>query len=341
MNKEDWPKLDVNIKREQGFLYDSQIANAMASGKLIVNGEAAGAKYACYELHIGDHIQQLVLNNQPGSENDLYKVKRIEDDGLFQIHPGETFKLYAKEELNMPADVFAISIPVGNMFKLGLNPETTFADPGFSGAFFVTVCNYSQRIVKLKVGDPLARLFFFKLANRPEKIHEGRPREIPPSVERVRRPTEEELLNDGEAKLIQSVLVATDPPHYQHAFVTNRLFGHHKARTEARLESLQREANEKVERIRQESETRFEKMRRTVAVISLLAIVCSLLIFVVSGIAVAGLAASNWPTLAEGTLASLIATVIWAILTVGVGPIRKGLWKSAFSSGKGSEGSDG
>jgi deoxycytidine triphosphate deaminase len=335
MNKEEWPKLDVNIKREQGFLYDSQIANALARGKLVVNGDAASAKYACYELHIGDHIQQLVLDNTPGNENDLYKVKRIGDDGVVQIGPGETYKIYAKEQLNMPADVFAISIPVGNMFKLGLNPETTFADPGFSGDFYVTVCNYSQRIVKLKVGDPLARLFFFKLAERPEKIHEGRPREIPPSVERVRRPTEQELLTEGEAKLIHSVMMTTDPPHYQHAFVTQRLFSHHKDQTATKLEAVEREATGKHEALKQECEARLEEIRRKVNAAALLAAVCSLIVFVIGGVAIAGLVASRWPSLSEGVWASLIAAFIWAILIALIGWLTKAIWKSlGASSGK-------
>jgi len=306
MNKEDWPKLDVNIKREQGFLYDKQIAAAMEKGKIITNGDAQGAKYACYELHIGNHIQQLILDNTPGSESDLYRVKKIENDGLFQIAPGETYKIYAAEELYMPADVFAIAIPVGTMFKLGLNPETTFADPGFSGPFYITVCNYSPRVVTLKVGDPLSRMFFCKLAERPDKIHEGRPREIPPAVGRVRRPSIEELTAEGEANVLARVLGAVDPPHYEHAYVTDRLFSHHRAHINKCITAVE----------------------RSVAVSTLMAIFCALVVFIVAACGGVAICMAKWPAFSDGVLASLIAAVIWAGLTFGVTPIRQSLGQS-------------
>jgi len=182
----------------------------------------------------------MVVDDPAKNENDLYRVKSLPSDGKFSINPGETYKLYARETLNVPADVFSIAIPVGNMYKLGLNPETTFADPGFSNAFYITVCNYSRRVVTLKVGDPLARLFFFKLSSRPDRIHESNPREVPPAVVRLAKRTPTELEASDERSLLKAVLEDVDPPHYEHAFVTNRLLTTRADATAARLQQVEK-----------------------------------------------------------------------------------------------------
>jgi deoxycytidine triphosphate deaminase len=241
VNRPNYPELKIEKELASGFLVDRDIRFAIGQGQLIHDEViAASSKYACYEVHIGDQIQQMVVDEPAKSEADLYRVKNIPSDGKFSIKPGETYKLYAKERLDIPSDVFAIAIPVGNMYKLGLNPETTFADPGFANAFYITVCNYSRRIVNLTVGDPLARLFFFKLASRPDKIHESTPREVPPAVVRLAKRPSAELEASGEESLLKAVLEDVDPPHYEHAFVTNRLLTTHATAIAARIERVER-----------------------------------------------------------------------------------------------------
>jgi len=240
MNKPDWPSLIPEASRTQEVLVDRQIRAAIAKGQLISNGSAEeSSKYACYELRIGPTVQQLATDGAQGGEGDLYRAKAIPETGIFTIKPGETFKIFSVEELYMPADTFAITIPVGNLYKLGLNPETSFADPGFAGSFFVTVCNYSARVVKLKVGDPLARIFFFHLSHRPDRIHEGRPRDVPPSIERVQKPADADLITKGEPALLREILAQVDPPHYEHAFVTHRIVSMHRTEAENRISQME------------------------------------------------------------------------------------------------------
>ena len=132
MNKQEWPKLEVeqNCQMTQVLCLTRQILSAINKGQLISDGaDLASAKYACYEIHIGPCVKQLVVDHSPESESDLYRDKNIPEDGVFRIHPSETFKIYSVEELYLPADVFAITIPVGNMYKLGLNPETPQRSP--------------------------------------------------------------------------------------------------------------------------------------------------------------------------------------------------------------------
>ena len=301
MNKENWPKLEANINWQSGFLVDFEIQRAIANNQLIRNGDVSQAKYASYELKIGSQVQQLVMDDNGDPNRDIYRVKSIPDDDSFIIQPGETFKIYAAERLFMPSNVLAISVPVGIMYKLGLNPETTFADPGFEGDFYITVCNYSPRIVRLKIGDPLARVFFFKLRERPEVIHESHPREMPPSVERVPRPTPDELAKAGEVALLQAVLGNVDPPHYQHAFVTNQLIGTQREAVDASFEKIGQQ---------------LRALRRVVVAIGAAALV----LVVLAGYRVF---MGYWPELTTGIIASLIATFVWGTICWIIQKINK------------------
>jgi len=303
MNKPDWPTLDNGLKAGEGFLTDREIAQAIQKGQLIAHGaDPVSAKYACYEVRIGPHIQQLVMDQNPGDENDLYREKQIPEDGVFRIKPSETFKIYAAEELYVPADVFAITIPVGNMYKLGLNPETTFADPGFAGDFYVTVCNYSPRVVRLRVGDPLARVFFFKLLSRPDRIHDSKPRELPPSIERVRRPDISELMNKGDKAVLADVLNLVDPPHFEHAFITGRIFSHQHENTSSEILVLQ----------------------LNTARLTLLMLLSCFLVTLMAIVYLGSFVASRWPNFFGNILAEFVANLlIWCAVLVLIAPLRR------------------
>lgn len=304
----DWPQLD--LPDATGLLIDQQIKTAMSTGQLIVNGVDDNAKYACYELRIGDRIEELVMDNNGDEQQDIYRSKHIPEDGIFKITPGQTFKIFAKETLNMPSDVTAFAIPVGNLYKLGLHPETTFADPGFQNEFYITVCNYSPRIVKLKVGEPLARLFFFRLNAIPERRHSGNPRPMPPSVERVPRRTAEELAKLQEMELIGSVLNLVDPPHYEHAFVTQRVAIEHRKAVEDQLDVLRRE----------------QLLARSLFVVLGLAIATTL------GVTIWEWAFGRWPSFIETVGVSVVSTALLG--GTGWGLARLVRWLSGKGASK-------
>jgi deoxycytidine triphosphate deaminase len=292
MNKPEWPRLFGVHGAREGVLVDAEIQRALEQGQLVTGGTPDQAKYACYELRIGPDIQQLVLDHKPGTRNDLYRGKEVNQDGTFQIFPGETFKIIASEKLYIPADVFAIAIPVGNLYRLGLNPETTFADPGFAREFFVTVSNYSPRIITLKVGDPLSRLFFFKLMDRPQKIHDGEPRAMRPTVERIHRPELADLQRKGPSALLQEVLEDVDPPHYQHAFVTSE----------------------------------FLSLRRNLAVATLTSMATLLVVVFLAVLYSGQLLHTTWPSLFENVLSNAVYALIISIVIFVVTPIRRAAW---------------
>lgn len=296
MNKDNWPTLEAEISWNSGVLVDTDIRSALSNNHLVLEGNQDRAKYATYELVIGNRIEELVMDNHDQPQQDIYRVKQLPVSGDIVVLPGQTFKIFSHETLYMPSDVTAIAIPVGNLYKLGLHPETTFADPGFNGPFFVTICNYSPRIVKLKVGAALARLFFFKLRNRPDKIHDGHPRETPPAVERVPRPSHDALSNMKEIDVLTKVLQVVDPPHYEHAFVTNRIVSVHRAATDQHLGELRAQVS-----------------------------ILRWAIFVLGSTVISAIAIALWPfiagvhpTLTEGVITSIVSSAVigaalWAI----------------------------
>jgi deoxycytidine triphosphate deaminase len=215
----------------EGFLVDHEIAAAIGKRLLLKKTEDHKPQYASYELHIGGVIKRLVTCEEENSKEELYReIKPHPESGKFIIRPTQTFQLYAGEDLDVPDNVFAIAIPIGNIYTNGLSPETTFADPGYSGDFYITVSNFSPRNVELKVGDPLARIFFFKLGACSEHPHTDKIR--PPNLTglKVEHPSADELEKTSEESLIDYVMDKVNPPHFQHAFLTRKMaLDHHNA----------------------------------------------------------------------------------------------------------------
>ncbi len=287
INKPGCQTLNADIPL--GFLTDAHIRRALGSELLLQNADPSHAKYATYELSIGTPVKQLVPPERGTVTKDLYRERLVGDDNLITIMPGETFVLHSRELVNMPANVLAFAIPVGNMYRLGLNPETTFIDPGYAGKFYMTVCNYSSSIVTLKVGEPLSRLFFCKLNERPERIHDGPPRDVAPSVQKVPLPTAAELKD--EMRVISDVVQLVDPPHYQHAIITRSFF----------------------------------HMRRRLSAVSLVCMFTSALVLLTLSGRAYGFAVARWPSGTERAVAGAVTALGMFLLGVLWKPLREAI----------------
>jgi deoxycytidine triphosphate deaminase len=220
--------LPPEIAPAVGLLRDVEIEEALSAGYLLIprTAKRENIRYASYQLSIGKNIFFLSRDkDEQGDETTNWKEFGYGDGQWFQIVPGATAKVFAEEEVNIPKNVIAHSIPVGNLYELGLTPEVTYADPGFSGPFWIIVCNYSSRIVELKVGDRLARLEFTKLHDRPKRVHDGAHaiRQLERYPLRMRKKTPAELAKLDLEVLLQEISTLVDPPHYEHAFVTERV----------------------------------------------------------------------------------------------------------------------
>lgn len=249
-----------------GLLTDVDIERALSQGYLLIPRTAKheNIRYASYQLRIGRLVHFLAReHNEQGEEKTYWKEYEMKDGQWFEIRPGATAKIYSEEDVNIPENVMAHATPVGNLYELGLTPEVTYADPGFSGGFWVVVCNYSSRIVELRAGDRLARMEFIKLHDRPKKIHGGQKNirgleryPLPP-----KKLSEEELGKLDIGEILRTVSTRVDPPHYEHAFVTGRV----RANIEAKLTELKSQD----EQLEKKLEARNEELAKKISILKI------------------------------------------------------------------------
>ncbi len=94
-------------------------------------------------------------------------VWQMEDKKEYvDINPRQIALLYTKEFFNFPDNIIGFVVSRGLLFTLGLTPETTYVDPGFSGHLYITIVNNNENIVRLYREMPISRLFVFKLPNK-------------------------------------------------------------------------------------------------------------------------------------------------------------------------------
>lgn len=155
-----------------GFLTDSHIEALLNDKKPIVPNtwEKASIRHASYTLRIGDRVEIAHASKANIDERRDFLVRDLRPGEYVELSPGDTAKLYSIEILDLPDDILAFTVARGLLYVEALVPENTYADPGFEGTLFTTVTNLSNRVVRLKYGDPIARAFFFHLA---EPVHES------------------------------------------------------------------------------------------------------------------------------------------------------------------------
>jgi hypothetical protein len=136
-------------------------------------------------------------------------VTLTESKRELELRPGDTALLYSLEILRFPPSVLGFTVARGLLFAEALSPENTYVDPGFSGPIYTTVTNVSNRIIQVTYGMPIARLFFFRLAEDVENIYRagsamGITQQLT-SVRAVPLGSDEELRSAKDEDLRQSV----------------------------------------------------------------------------------------------------------------------------------------
>jgi deoxycytidine triphosphate deaminase len=153
-----------------GFLNDQDIKSGLDLGLLIQAGtyEEALIRPSSYMLRLGSqaHVARAIRSGDVKRE---FAVVHISEDEPLVLEPGDTALLYTKEILTLPADIQAFTVARGLMFAEALCPENTYVDPGFRGSIYITTVNISQRRVTLRPAMPIARIFFYRLADRVRK----------------------------------------------------------------------------------------------------------------------------------------------------------------------------
>jgi deoxycytidine triphosphate deaminase len=183
------PELPKDIGEPSSVLTDADIRAAGEQGFLFSRGfDPAKVKYSSYELRINGY-ELLTFE----TTEDRWSTPHDRTEDTVVLHPGETARVFASEILSMPDNVLAHAIPVGQLFASGLAAETTFADPGYAGDFYVTLINLSNKNLSIAFQSPLARLEFYKLGKAVEHPHDGSrrsPKFVIPSDPRTLTDTE-------------------------------------------------------------------------------------------------------------------------------------------------------
>jgi dCTP deaminase len=92
------------------------------------------------------------------------------------------------ESLELPADMLGRVLLKGKLFSLGLMPVNTYADPGFFGRLGIVLFNASNNYLRVRPGDPIAKIEFCRLARpvqRPYRGQHGYRSEIWPLTEHM------------------------------------------------------------------------------------------------------------------------------------------------------------
>ena len=154
LNDEDILQL---INRDSGYLFQKDTT----SKKQI--------KQATYEIRVGQQYEILKYK----TDSVIHEKIDVSGTQEISIDPGQTVRVIAMERFKIPTDIFAKATTIGQLFSAGLSAETTYADPGYEGDFYITLSNISTRTLILKSASPLARVEFHRLQRPVTNPHEG------------------------------------------------------------------------------------------------------------------------------------------------------------------------
>ena len=160
-----------------GTIVDDEIVRLAEGGELITSGfDSKFVKQACYELRASTVFWDLAAVSED---------KRVEvgDGDFYLLKPNCFVVCVVSEHLRLPANVLGRILTKGRLFSVGILPVNTYADPGFSGRLGITLFNASKRYLKLRPGEPIAKIEFSVLerpASRPYTGQHGYETEIWP-----------------------------------------------------------------------------------------------------------------------------------------------------------------
>jgi deoxycytidine triphosphate deaminase len=172
MNSHERPRPSfAELVHGYGFLTDRQITAALENRYLLDPGTTDDSciRHASYTLRLGQRVEIAEAVRANSEHRRDFQVRDIAAGDTLDLNPGDTAKLYSIEILDLPNEVLAFTVARGLLYIESLVPENTYVDPGFHGSLYTTVTNLSNRVVTLSYGDPIARLFFYKLSEPVEE----------------------------------------------------------------------------------------------------------------------------------------------------------------------------
>jgi len=124
-----------------------------------------GLEPAGYDIHLGESY----LSHKSG------KISKLRPGDTLVIESGEIVNVEFLEYIGLPQNIMALITPKANLVMKGISQISTHIDPGFHGKLFQTIVNLSNRKVKLKYGDCIAHITFFRVDEaKPALRYKGR-----------------------------------------------------------------------------------------------------------------------------------------------------------------------
>lgn len=205
-----------------GTIVDTHLKKLCETGTLITeNYNERSIKQACYELRSSNIYYDVYNSNAP---------IEINDDEYILIKPKQCIVSITKESLLLPSDVLGRILTKGKLFSIGISAVNTYADPGFSGRIGIVLINLSNKYIKLKPGESIAKIEFSRLPSNVEKPYSGQhgyETEIWP-IPTGMTLTEDEITNDKRIlNEIEEISLSLGPQlgrHLQRIFKFERRF---------------------------------------------------------------------------------------------------------------------
>lgn len=80
-----------------------------------------------------------------------------------QINPGDYFLVKTVEAVNIPIDILADFRPRSTLFRSGLQMQTGFGPPGYTGELIFGLSNLGDFTVNLQMGARICHVVFYRL----------------------------------------------------------------------------------------------------------------------------------------------------------------------------------
>ena len=150
----------------KGFLTDEDIESSL--DHIFRNGsfDPKSVRHSSYQLRLGEvKLSSKALHeNQRFEEFQQLKWSEKKENSYVEIAPRQKAQLITKEFFKFPNDMLGFVFSRGLLFSLGLTPETTYVDPGFSKNLYITIINNSGNVIRLNKMMHIGRLFIYKLS---------------------------------------------------------------------------------------------------------------------------------------------------------------------------------
>lgn len=162
-------------------LTDRQIQTAIEELGVLIDAQTAydpsHCVYASYEVHASGDVG--TIDYLTAGEGLREHRTPAGADGRIRIAPGATVRLFTKEVFELPPDVYANVIGLGQLYAAGLSVGSTYVDPGTRNRIYLSVSNVSDAEVLIPVGFPIGRAQFYVLGESARHLKKGSWRDIP------------------------------------------------------------------------------------------------------------------------------------------------------------------